>query len=59
MFSFPKQYGDTNTGITLSKDELREVAEVSGIMDGNGCSKLVQTSQNNKPVRMSQLDELV
>ena len=36
MFSFPKQYGDTNTGITLSKDELRAVAEVSGIMDEDG-----------------------
>ena len=32
MFSFPKQYGDTNT-TPFSKDELREVAEVSGIMD--------------------------
>ena len=33
MFSFPEQYGGTNMGIPLSKDELREVAEVSGVMD--------------------------
>ena len=33
MFSFPEQYGGTNVGIPLSKDELREAADVSGVMD--------------------------
>ena len=33
MFSFPEQYGGTNMGIPLSKHELREVADVSGVMD--------------------------
>jgi len=33
MFSFPEQYGGTNMGIPLSKDELKEVADISGVMD--------------------------
>ena len=33
IFSFPEQYGGTNMGIPLSKEELREVADVSGVMD--------------------------
>ena len=33
MFSFPEQYGGTNAGIPLRKDELREAADVSGVMD--------------------------
>ena len=35
IFSFPGHYGDTDMGIPLHKDELREVAELSGIMDGD------------------------
>lgn len=35
MFSFPGQYGGTNMEIILSKDQLREVSEVSGVMDGD------------------------
>ena len=33
MFSFLEQYGGTNMGIPLSKDELKEVADISGVMD--------------------------
>ena len=33
IFSFPEQYWGTNMGIPLSNDQLREVAEVSGVMD--------------------------
>ena len=33
IFSFPEQYGVTNMGILLSNNQLREVAEVSGVMD--------------------------
>ena len=33
IFSFPEQYGGTNMRIPLSNDQLREVAEVSGVMD--------------------------
>ena len=36
MFSFPKQYGGKNMGIMLSKDQLTEVAEVSGVTDVDG-----------------------
>ena len=36
MFSFLEQYRGTNMGIPLSKDELREVADVSGVMDEEG-----------------------
>ena len=35
IFSFPEQYGGTNMGIPLHKDELKEVAELSGVMDGD------------------------
>ena len=35
MFSFPEQYGGTNLGIPLSKDELAEVDELSGVMNGD------------------------
>ena len=35
MFSFPEQYEGTNLGIPLGKDELAEVAELSGVMDGD------------------------
>ena len=35
MFSFPEQYGGTNLKIPLGKDELIEVAELSGVMDGD------------------------
>ena len=35
MFSFPEQYRGTNLGIPLGKDELTEVAELSGVMDGD------------------------
>lgn len=35
IFSFPEQYGGTNLGIPLHKDELTEVAELSGVMDGD------------------------
>ena len=35
-FSFPKQYGGKNMGIMLSKDQLTEVVEVSGVTDADG-----------------------
>ena len=35
MFSFPEQYGGKNMGIMLSKDQLTEVAEVSGVADAD------------------------
>lgn len=35
IFSFPGHYGGTNMGVPLNKDELREVAELSGVMDGD------------------------
>jgi len=35
IFSFQGHYGGTNMGIQLHKDELREVAELSGVMDGD------------------------
>ena len=35
IFSFPEQYGGTNMGIPLHKDELKEVAELSGVMNGD------------------------
>ena len=33
IFSFPERYGGTNMGMPLRNDQLREVAEVSGVMD--------------------------
>ena len=33
MFSFPKNYGATNKGICLSEEDIREVADVAGVMD--------------------------
>ena len=33
--SFPGHYGGTNMGVSSYKDELREVAELSGVMDGD------------------------
>ena len=35
MFSFAGQYGGTNMEIKLSKDQLTEVSELSGVMDGH------------------------
>lgn len=35
IFSFPGYYRGSNMGIPLHKDELREVAELSGVMDGD------------------------
>ena len=35
IFSFLGHYGGTNMGVPLNKDELREVAELSGVMDGD------------------------
>jgi len=35
IFSFPERYGGKNMGIMLSKDQLTEVAEVSGDGDGD------------------------
>ena len=35
IFSFPGHYGGINMGVPLNKDELREVAEFSGVMDGD------------------------
>ena len=35
MFSFPEQHGGTNMGIKLRKDHLREVSELSRVMDGD------------------------
>ena len=35
IFSFPGHYGGINMGVPLNKDELREVAEWSGVMDGD------------------------
>ncbi|XP_028416829.1 uncharacterized protein LOC114541037 [Dendronephthya gigantea] len=37
MFSFPENYGATNEGIHLSEEDIREVAEVSGVMNAQ-CS---------------------
>ena len=36
MFCYPKQYGGKNMGVMLSKDQLTEVAEVSGVTDADG-----------------------
>ena len=33
MFSFPEKYGGTQSGIPVSREQLREVAEVSGLLD--------------------------
>ena len=33
MFCFPENYGATNKGISLSEEDIREVAEISGVMD--------------------------
>lgn len=35
IFSFPGHYGGINMGSPLHKDELSEVAKVSGVMDGD------------------------
>lgn len=35
ILSFPGHHGGTNMGIPLQRDTLREVAEVSGVMDGD------------------------
>lgn len=35
IFSFPGHYGGINMGSPLHKDELREVAKLSGVMDGD------------------------
>ena len=35
IFSFPGNYGGTNLGIPLHKDELRGVAKLSRVMDGD------------------------
>ena len=35
IFSFPGNYEGTNMGIPLHKDELRGVAELSRVMDGD------------------------
>ena len=32
-FSFPERYGGKSMGIMLSKDQLTDIAEVSGVMD--------------------------
>jgi len=57
MFSFPEQYGGKNMRIMLSKDQLTEVAEVSGVMDGDAfdfmdprvklkCEQLLSSPEN-------------
>ena len=33
IFSFPEQYGGNSKGILLTKDQLKEVAHVSGVLD--------------------------
>lgn len=33
MFSFPENYGGTQSGIPVSREQLREVAEISGLLD--------------------------
>ena len=33
MFAFPEKYGASTKGITLTKEQLREVADVSSILD--------------------------
>jgi len=33
MFSFPETYGGSNCGVPVTRDQLREVAEVSGLLD--------------------------
>ena len=33
MFSFPENYGGQNLGIPVSNDQLKEVAELSGLLE--------------------------
>ena len=56
MFAFPEQYGSTQCGIPISPDHLREVAEVSGLLnsvelDGDlrirrECERLLPSPEN-------------
>ena len=56
MFSFPEQYGSTQCGIPICPEHLREVAEVSGLLNSvelvedlrirRQCERLLPTPEN-------------
>ena len=70
IFSFPEQYGGKNIGIMLSKDQLTEVAEVSGVTDADGdafdfmdprvklkCAQLLSSLKKSSHVMRLQLSD--
>ena len=64
MFSFPEQYGSAHCGISIQEEHLREVAEVSGLLDSleqendvrvrNECKRLLPCPGDLEPYKVTE-----
>ena len=65
MFAVPEQYGSTQCGIPISPDHLREVAEVSGLLNSvelhddlrirRECERLFPSPENLKSGKVTEV----